>query len=63
MFKLFVFIALVFIAYRWYNALKRSAHTRRDIVSDTPPRRFDISRVEEAEFRDLSDDGGHKKDE
>jgi hypothetical protein len=60
MFKLLVFFILIFFIYRWYRALKRATKTRRD---PPPPRRFDISRVEEAEFRDLSDDNGSVKNE
>lgn len=59
MLKLLVFIALVFLAYRWYNKLKKTAQTRRESSSH----RFDISRVEEAEFRDLNDDSGSVKNE
>jgi hypothetical protein len=60
MFKLLVFFILVFFVYRWYSALKRAVKTRRE-PPPPPPRRFDISRVEEAEFRDLSDDNGSAK--
>jgi len=62
MFKFLVFLALVYIAYRWYISLKKVVQARRRVANEaTPPNRFDISHIEEADFRDLGEDRGQDK--
>ena len=60
MFKLLVFLALVYIGYRWYNKLRGIIKMRSRLPNKEPASHFDLSHIEEADFRDVREDEQNK---